>query len=263
MKTRASGFFILFILSFNFGTQINASVSLKFGVKEGDILEWQFTELKGNLSDQEKRTTMMVIWVEMGSDDSSIQYGIYLNEILKIKILSVPSMTLLGEIPSSNGDFPKGLISTPRINSTRWISPYVNIFPFVIPIEPVIVDNLPNKSSELKYNEKGVLEKGLHTTNNNTFTIELKNHDISEIDFFTSISLIITVFGTIGILGTFILGFRKYRRIVKKNNSELNFINYFKRKFTPKRYKNSRKISSIEKNLETILEVINENQNDS
>lgn len=104
--------------------------------------------------------------------------GLFLNEIMEIKILSFPTEYRLNGTtsPSVNGDFPKGVFVTPRHNATRWISPYINQVQFIVPLSPDITDQFENH----EFDENGVLRvyKGVVSNDTEQISYTLTRTDL-------------------------------------------------------------------------------------
>ncbi|MHA2362730.1 MAG: hypothetical protein ACXAC7_02135 [Candidatus Hodarchaeales archaeon] len=140
---------------------MNAQLQLTYKIKVGEIYEWKFTSLEGEIKKQEENKVFFEIlemWFSRREGDKIYDginfYGLYLGEILAIKIESFPN-TSVTETILSNSDFPTGTFETPRIKIEQLsISPNFGL-PFFTPTDPIISDRYENAS----FNDRGILTK--------------------------------------------------------------------------------------------------------
>lgn len=165
-------------------TPTTSKVSLKFGVKTGDMLEWKFTKFEGKFSG-DKQSKIFVVWLEFVSttfqNDSLNEriksHGLFLGETLALVVVGIPKVSQYNRFPAVNGDFPNAIFNTPRDNESRSTAPYINSFPLIIPKEPDISHLYPN----CIFNNQGVLIKAKRTVNwrseSYNSCLELKTHN--------------------------------------------------------------------------------------
>ncbi|MFX1286042.1 MAG: hypothetical protein ACFFB5_20530 [Promethearchaeota archaeon] len=164
-KSPFINFLMLFLMFSSTQTPVLAIETLLYKINIGDVFEWKFTLLEGE-NIRNEASVMLVIWNEKQSSskihgntttcmDYIIPHGLYLGETLTINITTIPNTSMSDTFPCCNGDFPRGLFRTPRYEDVRWVSPYINQFPFIIPQEPDISNNYPN----CLFDQKGILVK--------------------------------------------------------------------------------------------------------
>ncbi len=135
-------------------TTTRAPTTLKFNVSVGDTFEWMFTELTGD-NIQNKSVILMILWWDWENASETnhtpilAPHGLYLHETLTIEVIRLPLSPIHNTYPGYY-DFPSGFFKTPREEVERYVTPYNNNFPFILPSQPKINDNYPDFDKIMK-----------------------------------------------------------------------------------------------------------------
>jgi hypothetical protein len=146
---------------------VEANTPLTYGVQVNDIIEYRFTKINGDITAKEKKSILFTLWLDWEGGqypngtfyDESVPRGLYLGEILTLKITTVPNDSGCLNPLSCNGDFPEGIFQTPREMTTGFVSPYIFTLPFIIPLNPDISEAYPH----LLFDEQGILTRANQT----------------------------------------------------------------------------------------------------